>query len=223
MKNKIIALLFVLLLLTGCTSNAKKEEIKELSSIKTDLFFVQTTDYEEELSNIISELKTIEPSINISSYRMVFRIMDDSTNNEKKELISLYYYINNKVRTNKVYTITLINYEIDEIVSLKGILDENKDNINNVNLDLINKKISDFESNKINIIYEKVPYLYTNGPKLNADKSLAKEELSNDIKDFTEYYYYDYNTQKLSYKIEITKINSIMPNVEYEVDEEIEL
>lgn len=220
MKKKLGILLVVLcFILVGCDKGDVKDKDLTISDINENLFYASASEYSDEISDVIDKIKESEENFDISNYRLTYRIVNDES---KSGVISLNYYINDKIRTNKIYSINFENYKLGKL-ELAGINEENIKNIDNTDINLINTKISEFESNKSSIIFKEIPEFYTKEPTLNTDKSLTKDNLSELVKDFNEYYYYDYNTNKLLYKVEITKTNPLMPEVESVVDKEIEL
>ena len=132
---------------------------------------------------------------------MMYKIQDKENG---VGLIQFVYYISEKIRTNKVYTITFDEYKVTNIY-LGGVRKENIDNVNKVDMGNIKTKISNFEENKAVIVKSKIEKFYKKTPILNIDNSLSKLNLSDNVIDFEEYYRYDFNTNKLSYIVDITE------------------
>lgn len=169
--------------------------------IDNNLFYNEFHEYKNQFNNLFETIKKYDPTFNEDDYKMMYKIQDKENG---VGLIQFVYYISEKIRTNKVYTITFDEYKVTNIY-LGGVRKENIDNVNKVDMENIKTKISNFEENKAVIVKSKIEKFYKKTPILNIDNSLSKLNLSDNVIDFEEYYRYDFNTNKLSYIVDITE------------------
>jgi hypothetical protein len=90
-----------------------------------------------------------------------------------------------------------------------------------INNKKLKNKINEFESNKENILAKKTIDIFKNDSILNSSGKINMDSLYNDIVKLDETYYYDYNINKLMYKLNITK--NIIGNVKTEITKKIDL
>ena len=114
------------------------------------------------------------------------------------------YYINDVIQTNKSYMIVLMNGEVQEII-LAGIKKSNLANIKSIDNTKKIQQISKFENNiKETKIFEKNSEFFKTNNTLKKDKTISTNNFNDKVKESKEKYFYDYNTQELSYQLMLT-------------------
>lgn len=222
-----IFLIFLCLIICGCEKNEYANEDyndgstniveKNIYTIeKEELSREPLKNYVEEFKEIIDAVKKEYPDFNENDYLVNYLNRTHTSSDNSFRQITFIYAINNSILTNSTITIFYSNGKITDI-STSNI--EKKE----IDVDKINDRISKFELNKKEIISKEVPALYKNDVILNSDNSLSNKELNDDVINFKEFYFYDFNEEKLIYKIEITKINQKIQDLEYMITKEIEI
>lgn len=200
--KKVVKMLLVLSLLTGCEKEILKEKENVdlgLKDIKKEVLVKESLrDYVDEISDLIDEIKKMEPEFNVDDYKMNYKL----TLKEKEEgFITLVYYIDDNIKTNKMYRASFENYEIKE-VSLKGVKEENLGNIDKADLSMLKDEISKFESKKLEMINKNKPGILKDNTILK-DNKLSLDNFKESVKEFEELYSYDFNISRLTYELEI--------------------
>lgn len=197
----------------------QKVEVPKYNEI---LFNEDLVDYSSEFSKLISIIKEYDSSFNINNYKLIYKLIDEE---EGFGFIQLIYYIDNNIRTNKIYYVEFNNYQINDIM-LTGVRKSNIQNVAKLSVDNLMKKIDKFEKNKLDIISSKMLSHYEENSKI--DKSINNNRINNLRNSLdkinasiSESYYYDYNDQKLVYELDILR-NSV-GDLQYFVTERIEL
>lgn len=211
-----ILIILLSLILTGCERHKDvekleydKKEVKEknIYNIEKKLLYGEPLiNYKEEFKIITDEVKKEYPHFKEGDY-VVYYLNADRFGTDFR-MVSFNYVINGYIITNSSIT---VDYEYKKITSIgnSGV------SIKEVDADELNNYVLNFKTNKKEIISKKVPDLYKEEVLLNEDYTLKKEGLSDNIKDFDEFFKYDYNTGELKYSIEITKFNLKIPDIEY--------
>jgi len=173
------------------------------------IFNEKLTNYSSELSQLISNIKEYDASFDVNDYMFTYRIVDEK---EGLGYIELVYYINDNIRTNKIYNIEFNNYKVNRVM-LSSVRKSNIQNIEKLNVNKLLEKINAFEKKKINLISKEMLSYYEENSNLNEinrnnitnifDKSIV--EVNSNV---TELYYYDYNDETLTYELDILR-NSV--------------
>ena len=146
-------------------------------------------------------VKSIDNKFNLNDYVLSYSNISRISSDETQRLIYLKYSLdNNKVLTNKNYT---VEYQNGKIVNN---LEVSKYNNEVVDIDEIKNKISKFEADKANIIYNKFEDIYDDVPILdngNITIGNSKYLASKNMVTFEEHYNYNFDSKKLVYKLSI--------------------
>lgn len=146
-------------------------------------------------------VKSIDNKFNLNDYVLSYSNISRISSDETQRLIYLKYSLdNNKVLTNKNYT---VEYQNGKIVNN---LEVSKYNNEVVDIDEIKNKISKFEADKANIIYKKFKDIYDDVPILdngNITIGNSKYLASKNMVTFEEHYNYNFDSKKLVYKLSI--------------------
>lgn len=155
---------------------------------------------ENKYKEIIETIKTQDDDFNIDEYKVSSNCV-----NKENGVSYIYFtkYINDKIRTNKVYFIKT-NRNVVNDITVAGIKNENIEKVNRLDETYIEDKIDKFNNQKTQILSNKL--------KCDNIKSIKLSEFSDNIlkfddniKNIEEYYYYDYNTEELKYIMEYTE------------------
>lgn len=197
-------------ILSRKTTDLKIDEYKHLQVTNPNIYILAEKNDEEKslytcqdkYKDIIALIQSQDKSFNIDEYKVMSNIV-----NEENGISHFYFtkYIDDNIKTNKVYMVTTRNNLVNDIV-IAGIKEENIKNENIVNNSILNTKIKQFGTEKDMRVKEKL--LSVNVElKENDNISNIKASLNNDetLEDIREYYYYDYNNCKLNYILEYTK------------------
>lgn len=158
------------------------------------------------LNTIVSVVANDDESFNINDYKVTSNVINEE---EGYAQIFLTYYIDGKIETNKVYLATINNYELESII-LAGVTKQkayglNKNSLNTNSIDLL-EKIQLFENVKTQKIVENAPnYLFKSENALSKANTVSELQFNDNIKDVSEKYFYDYNTNTLQYILTYTK------------------
>lgn len=197
-------------ILTRSLNDLEIDDYKHLQITNPNIYIIAEK-YDEEkplyecqdkYEEIIELIQSQDKSFNINEYKVTSNIV-----NEESGISHFYFtkYINDNIKTNKVYMITTKNNLVNNII-IAGVKEENINNENSLNKNMLNTEINQFAINKDIKVKEKL--LSTNS-NLQENKNISNVNalLSTDeaIEDIQEYYYYDYNNCELKYILEYTK------------------
>lgn len=176
-----------------------------LPNNQEELFEASLSSYENEFSSVINFLNSVDETFDTNDYSVTYRVVDAD---DGVGMMQITYHINNRIKTNKGYLILFENYEAKEIL-LSGVKKVNIENISNTNLSVLNNKISNFNLNKNRLLVQQAPTIFKNTSNsiLSYNNQINRLSLKDSIVDYKEYYYYDYNSEKLEYVLEITDEN----------------
>lgn len=202
MKKIIIVFIAVVLFLSGCENNSKVNEKKlTLYDVDKEIYLEPLANYQDYFSEAINYVKSIDNTFNVNDYVLSYSNISRISSDETQRLIYLKYSLdNNKVLTNKNYT---VEYQNGKIVNN---LEVSKYNNEVVDIDEIRNKISKFEADKANIVYNKFKDIYDDVPILdngNITIGNSKYLASKNMVTFEEHYNYNFDSKKLVYKLSI--------------------
>lgn len=159
----------------------------------------------DSIIEIIDIIKSEDKDFNINDYKMTYNVGHEETGFGH---IFLTYFINGKIETNKVYLVVVDNKVVREI-TLAGVKNSNISKIKEVNNDLLCNKVENFEKNdKREALFKEANKIYGNRYQFSIDDVMTE---NNEInvekfspyakKNYKETYFYDYNTNELSYNL----------------------
>lgn len=202
MKKIIIVFIVAVLFLSGCANTSKEKDKKlTLYDIDKEIYLEPLANYQDYFSEAIDYVKSIDNTFNVNDYVLTYSNISRNSTDETQRLVYLKYSLdNNKVLTNKNYT---VEYENGKIVNN---LEVSKYNNEVVDIDEIRNKISKFESDKANIVYKKFKDIYDDVPILdNGNMTISNSKIlaSKNMVTFEEHYNYNFDSKKLVYKLGI--------------------
>lgn len=155
---------------------------------------------EDKYKEIIEIIRAQDNDFNIDEYKVSSNCV-----NKENGVSHIYFtkYINDNIRTNKVYLIKTNKNIVNDII-VAGIKKDNIKEEKKLDRAFIEEKISKFNNEKIETVNNK---LECNNVKsirlLETTENLF--EFNDNIEDIEEYYYYDYNIGKLKYIMEYSE------------------
>lgn len=202
MKKIIIVFIAVVLFLSGCANSSIEDDKKlTLYDVDKEIYLEPLANYQDYFTEAIDYVKSIDNKFNVNDYVLSYSNISRISSDETQRLIYLKYSLdNNKVLTNKNYT---VEYQNGKIVNN---LEVSKYNNEVVDIDEIRNKISKFEADKANIIYNKFKDIYDDVPILdngNITIGNSKYLASKNMVTFEEHYNYNFDSKKLVYKLSI--------------------
>lgn len=202
MKKIIIVFIVVVLFLSGCANSSREDDKKlTLYDVDKEIYLEPLANYQDYFTEAIDYVKSIDNTFNVNDYVLTYSNISRISSDETQRLIYLKYSLdNNKVLTNKNYT---VEYQNGKIVNN---LEVSKYNNEVVDIDEIKNKISKFEADKANIIYNKFKDIYDDVPILdngNITIGNSKYLASKNMVTFEEHYNYNFDSKKLVYKLSI--------------------
>ncbi len=202
MKKIIIVFIVAVLFLSGCANTSKEKDKKlTLYDVDKEIYLEPLVNYQDYFSEVIDYVKSIDNTFNVNDYVLTYSNISRNSSDETQRLVYLKYSLNNnKVLTNKNYT---VEYENGKIVNN---LEVSKYNDEVVDIDEIRNRISKFESDKANIVYKKFKDIYDDVPILdNGNMTIGNSKIlaSKNMVTFEEHYNYNFDSKKLVYKLGI--------------------
>lgn len=131
----------------------------------------------EEIDDLIEEIKKIDKDFSISDYKVDSHLIGDSFGH-----VFFTYYIDGYIKTNKIYMVEIDDFKVKRIIK-SGVTKENLSKLDSVDNSKIVLTAQKYEKSK-NVTMTK------NGAMLTRDNKNSAEE---------KYFYYDYNKGKLSF------------------------
>ena len=202
MKKIIIVFIVVVLFLSGCANSSREDDKKlTLYDVDKEIYLEPLANYQDYFTEAIDYVKSIDNKFDVNDYVLSYSNISRISSDETQRLIYLKYSLdNNKVLTNKNYT---VEYQNGKIVNN---LEVSKYNDEVVDIDEIRNKISKFEADKANIVYKKFKDIYDDVPILdngNITIGNSKYLASKNMVTFEEHYNYNFDSKKLVYKLSI--------------------
>lgn len=202
MKKIIIVFIVVVLFLSGCANSLREDDKKlTLYDVDKEIYLEPLANYQDYFTEVIDYVKSIDNKFNVNDYVLSYSNISRISSDETQRLIYLKYSLdNNKVLTNKNYT---VEYQNGKIVNN---LEVSKYNDEVVDIDEIRNKISKFEADKANIVYKKFKDIYDDVPILDNGNIIignSKYLASKNMVTFEEHYNYNFDSKKLVYKLSI--------------------
>lgn len=181
------------------------KKVMVTSQIKLDLSKKEEINYSNDsIIKVVNLIKKEDLDFNENDYKITYNIV-----NEERGYAYIFftYFINGNIETNKVYLAIVDNNNVRDIV-LAGVKESNINKVKSADNNALSNKLNNFEKNdKKDCLYKEAKKMYkevsqfsvndifTNSNEVNVSK------ISKDIKDYEEKYFYDYNTNELSYKL----------------------
>ena len=202
MKKIIIVFIAVVLFLSGCANSSREDDKKlTLYDVDKEIYLEPLANYQDYFTEAIDYVKSIDNKFNVNDYVLSYSNISRISSDETQRLIYLKYSLdNNKVLTNKNYT---VEYQNGKIVNN---LEVSKYNNEVVDIDEIRNKISKFETDKANIVYKKFKDIYDDVPILdNGNITIGNSKIlaSKNVVTFEEHYNYNFDSKKLVYMLSI--------------------
>ena len=174
----------------------------EITNVTDDLNDDNLSKYSAKFIDVINAISVVDKNFDSKDYKVYYQNNDQ----DKVAYLEFIYYIEDEIETNKIYSISIQNSNVTSIV-LSGIKKENINNLANVDLNVLNQKINDFKKNKEEILLAKVPTMFISSNILDNKGNIKKESINKKYNNIKEKYYYDYNMNKLLYRLRFA-INS---------------
>lgn len=184
----------------------EREDLKPLEEIYKVLNVTSTIEfnlfdenkYHESLIPIFKEIKKYENNFDEKDYKISYHIVNEE---DKYGYIFINYFINNTIKTNKVYLVKIDNNKVTKII-LAGVKEKNIANIKAINNEDMMKKVINFDKNdKFYKLSDNATKLFKSKNILTKSNAIDANSLFDSITEYEETYYYDYNSQKLSYNL----------------------
>lgn len=114
MKKIIIVFIAIVLFLSGC-ANFSREDDKKLTlyDVDKEIYLEPLANYQDYFTEAIDYVKSIDSTFNVNDYVLSYSNISRISSDETQRLIYLKYSLdNNKVLTNKNYTVEYQNGKI---------------------------------------------------------------------------------------------------------------
>lgn len=153
---------------------------------------------DDNFKKVVEIIKNYDSSFDLKEYKVTYNLVN---RNEGNGYIFFTYFINNMIETNKVYLVEIRNSKVENI-TLAGVKKTNTNNVLSISASKLSEKIFNFESEgKEKVLINKKHDIFNTQNVLTKEKKIDKSQLKENIEEFNEKYYYDYNTNKLSYML----------------------
>lgn len=153
---------------------------------------------DDNFKKVVEIIKNYDFSFDLKEYKVTYNLVN---RNEGNGYIFFTYFINNMIETNKVYLVEIRNSKVENI-TLAGVKKTNTNNVLSISASKLSEKIFNFESEeKEKVLINKKHDIFNTQNVLTKEKKIDKSQLKENIEEFNEKYYYDYNTNKLSYML----------------------
>lgn len=150
------------------------------------------------LKNVIEVIKKYDSTFNLNEYKMSYNLVNES---EGYGYIFFTYYIDNTIETNKVYLVEIMNNRVENII-LAGVKEANIINISNDITNTLIKRVTNFAvKEKEKAVISENSNIFNTQNILTEENCIDETKLNENIKEYSEKYYYDYNTKELSYML----------------------
>ncbi len=161
-----------------------------ISSETGDIFYEPLRNYSDSFKNVINSLESIDSDFDVNDYYITYRIIDEST---MSGFLQLTYHIDEQIKTNKGYLFTFENKKIVEKI-LSGVKRKNLKKIDGLDTKQLLEKVYDFNQKKMFELEKNIPSFFGKSaiPSKSSEFSVKNE-----------YFFYDYNNEKLEYDVEI--------------------
>lgn len=153
---------------------------------------------DDNFKKVVEIIKNYDSSFDLKEYKVTYNLVN---RNEGNGYIFFTYFINNMIETNKVYLVEIRNSKVENI-TLAGVKKTNTNKVLSISASKLSEKIFNFESEeKEKVLIHKKHDIFNTQNVLTKEKKIDKSQLKENIEEFNEKYYYDYNTNKLSYML----------------------
>lgn len=155
------------------------------------------------INEIVEEVKKYDENFKEKDYKVSYQLDKESGYG----WIKLIYYIDGKIKTNKIYTAFIENKEVVKI-NLTNIFKKNLNKIGSIDEKELIKKVLDFDYNiKEKHLLTVIDHTKIKTKSILNDNKLLNISNLNDITEFREDYEYDYNTRLLTYYLSLINDN----------------
>lgn len=192
-KRKLTITTVVLLALITTSTLYYKNILNKDAILDKSYAFVDDKSFiDKKLDELKEKMYREDHSFESDNYKISYKDIDEE---KRSAVIILTYIINSKIETNKTYTAVIENNEISDVyTSTSKSIEENNliEKVNNFNQELKEKTLLDNYHNLFR--YNKI---------LNKDKSINQNSFITEISRYEEKYYYNYDTNILSYNLNV--------------------
>lgn len=192
-KRKLTITTVVLLALITTSTLYYKNILNKDTILDKSYAFVDNKSFiDKKLEELKEKMYREDHSFESANYKISYKDIDEE---KKSAIIILRYVINSEIETNKTYTAIIENNEISDVYTSTSKSTEENDlleKVNNFNQVLKEKTLLDNYHNLFR--YNKI---------LNKDKSINQNSFITEVSRYEEKYYYNYDTNILSYNLDV--------------------
>lgn len=192
-KRKLTITTVVLLALITTSTLYYKNILNKDTILDKSYAFVDNESFiDKKLEELKEKMYREDYSFESANYKISYKDIDEE---KKSATIILTYVINSEIETNKTFTAIIENNEISDVYTSTSKSTEEKDlieKVNNFNQVLKEKTLLDNYHNLFR--YNKI---------LNKDKTINQNSFITEISRYEEKYYYNYDTNILSYNLDV--------------------
>jgi len=192
-KRKLTITTVVLLVLITTSTLYYKNILNKDTILDKSYAFVDNKSFiDKKLEELKEKMYREDYSFESANYKINYKDIDEE---KKSATIILTYVINSEIETNKTYTAIIENNEISDVYTSTSKSTEEKElieKVNNFNQVLKEKTLLDKYHNLFR--YNKI---------LNKDKSINQNSFITEVSRYEEKYYYNYDTNILSYNLDV--------------------
>lgn len=192
-KRKLTITTVVLLALITTSTLYYKNILNKDTILDKSYAFVDNKSFiDKKLEELKEKMYREDYSFESANYKISYKDIDEE---KKSATIILTYVINSEIETNKTFTAIIENNEISDVYTSTSKSTEEKDlieKVNNFNQVLKEKTLLDNYHNLFR--YNKI---------LNKDKTINQNSFITEISRYEEKYYYNYDTNILSYNLDV--------------------
>lgn len=191
-QNKLSIVAIILIVSIVSSTLYYKYSLKSNSSIFEKSYAYTDTNQDNYKKELIKYLTNLNSSFSESDYKIS---SITSPSDATIETITLTYIIDNTIETNKFYRVLFENKEIKDVYESTS---------KNINETILINRVNDFNKNeKEQILLDNYSNIFSNNKILNKDKSINQNRFASEVERYEEKYMYDYNTEELSYILNI--------------------
>lgn len=196
--------------------SSEKIDSINFKNMKKNIGMDNLSNYEKEFGAIIEKIKSYDNSFTTKDYKISYNMINET---DGFGILNFYYFIDGKIETNKVYSSTINDYKVVDIY-LAGLRKENIEKASKIEINTLFDKINIFEENKLQNLKSKTSVDFKNSGNILKNNKINNNSLDENIISAEEKYYYDYNSQKLQYKLILEKdlTNNVKDKIEYSID-----
>lgn len=168
----------------------------EIANVSDEINDSNLSKYSNKFKEIIGSISSIDRKFDSKNYKIYYQ----NDYEDKVGYLDFVYYLSDNIETNKIYRVSIENSNVKSII-LNGIRKENVDNLAKADVTILNQKITNFEKNKAEILLARVPNMFTSNNILDNNGNIKLDSINKIFNNIKEKYYYDYNFNKLLYRL----------------------